>query len=144
MPTIRQTGINPQTEEKLAGTTTKKRPRQSPSHQQHHSNNNNNIPPPPEFIPIRTPSALLARDPHHLSSTLQVSLDSIHKLRSSVAECVVLDPYIGHGGYASEIISTRNFSIKVEKSNNHWKLNSQAMMTFVNFNQTAIKDDHCH
>src|SRR5210317_1834311 len=103
MPTIRQTGINPQTEEKLAGTTTKKRPRQSPN--QHHNNNNNNNNP-PEFIPIRTPSALLARDPHHLSSTLQVSLDSIHKLRSSVAECVVLDPYIGHGGYASEVIST--------------------------------------
>ena len=104
MPTIRQTGINPQTEEKLTGITTKKRPRQSPNNHQHNSSNNN--PPPPEFIPIRTPSALLARDPHHLSSTLQVSLDSIHKLRSSVAECVVLDPYIGHGGYASEVIST--------------------------------------
>ena len=109
MPTIRQTGINPQTEEKLAGTTTtKKRPRQSPNQPQQQQQHTNPPTPTPEFIPIRTPSALLARDPHHLSSTLQVSLDSIHKLRSSVAECVVLDPYIGHGGYVSEIISTVN------------------------------------
>jgi hypothetical protein len=90
MPTMRQTGINPQTEQKLSGT---KRP----------SSSNNSSSECGLFIPIRTPSALLARDPHHLSSSLEVSLESIQNLRSTIAECVVLDPYIGHGGRAVEI-----------------------------------------
>ncbi|KAK1739158.1 DNA repair protein RAD51D [Skeletonema marinoi] len=85
MPTMRQTGINPETHEKLCGTKRALSPSSS-------------------FVPIRTPSALLARDPHQLSSSLQVSLDSIKKLRSTVAECVVMDPFVGHGGRAAEIM----------------------------------------
>lgn len=88
MPTLRQAGISPQTEKNLAGTVT----------------HNNKRPHQEVFIPIRTPSALLSRDPMHLSSTLQVSLDNIRQLRSSVAEFVISDPFIGHGGRANEII----------------------------------------
>ncbi|KAL7494047.1 hypothetical protein ACHAWT_002813 [Skeletonema menzelii] len=87
MPTMRQTGINAQTHQKLSGT-------KRCSHSSSSSS----------FVPIRTPSALLARDPHQLSSSLQVSLSSIQQLRSTVAECVVLDPFVGHGGRAAEII----------------------------------------
>eukprot|EP00574_Skeletonema_japonicum_P008849 CAMPEP_0201736472 /NCGR_PEP_ID=MMETSP0593-20130828/39942_1 /ASSEMBLY_ACC=CAM_ASM_000672 /TAXON_ID=267983 /ORGANISM="Skeletonema japonicum, Strain CCMP2506" /LENGTH=111 /DNA_ID=CAMNT_0048230239 /DNA_START=62 /DNA_END=394 /DNA_ORIENTATION=+ len=85
MPTMRQTGINPQTHQKLCGSNNNKRPSST------------------SFIPIRTPSALLARDPHQLSTSLQTSLHSIQHLRSAVAECIVCDRFVGHAGRAMEI-----------------------------------------
>ena len=93
---MRQTGINPQTEQKLSGT--KRRSSSS-------TNSDGGKAVSIIIVPIRTPSALLARDPYQLSSTLEVSLDSIKQLRSTVAECVVCDPIVGHGGRALEIIN---------------------------------------
>jgi len=53
------------------------------------------------FIPIRTPSALLSRDPIQLSSSLSTSLATIKHIRGNTANSII---HIGHGIQAEEII----------------------------------------
>ncbi len=59
----------------------------------------------PIHIPIRTPSALLSRDPAQLSSSLNQPLNFIKNVRASVADAIIMDPDSGHGGSAAETVA---------------------------------------
>jgi len=119
MPTLRQVNIHPQTQERLSSGLKRKRSTTSPS-----SGANNCIDRPLEntaaaaaaaaasavsssaaalFVPIRTPSALLSRDPIKLSTDLNTSLHNIHTLRSNVAREIILNPYSGHARHAADV-----------------------------------------
>jgi len=56
-------------------------------------------------VPIRTPSALLSRDPAQLSSSLNQPLNFIKNVRASVADAIIMDPNSGHGGSAAETVA---------------------------------------
>jgi hypothetical protein len=47
------------------------------------------------YIPIHTPSALLSRNPHQLTSHLSVSLDNLKCIRAGVADALLADETIG-------------------------------------------------
>ena len=120
MPTLRQVSIHPQTLERLSSGIKRKRSNTSSS-----SGTNNCIEPPPDddndnsfsaavaasasasgtalFVPIRTPSALLSRDPAILSADLNTSLRNIHTLRVSVAREIISNPYSGHERHATDV-----------------------------------------
>jgi hypothetical protein len=120
MPTLRQVSIHPQTLERLSSGIKRKRSNTSSS-----SGTNNCIEPPPDddndnsssaaaaasasasgaalFVPIRTPSALLSRDPAKLSADLNTSLRNIHTLRVSVAREIISNPYSGHERHATDV-----------------------------------------
>ncbi len=109
MPTLRQVNIHPQTLERISSGIKRKR-------------TNNCIEPPTDsdydnnpaaasasasgaalFVPIRTPSALLSRDPTKLSTDLDTSLRNIHTLRASVAREIISNPYSGHARHAADV-----------------------------------------
>ncbi|KAL7551683.1 hypothetical protein ACHAWF_014867 [Thalassiosira exigua] len=54
-------------------------------------------------VPVRTPSALLARDPAQLAAALGTSLDRVKALRAEAAEGIICDEGVGHGGDAREV-----------------------------------------
>ncbi|KAL7433354.1 hypothetical protein ACHAXH_005529 [Discostella pseudostelligera] len=119
MPTLRQVNIHPQTQERLSSGVKRKRSSTSSSS----SGANNCIDRPLEnsnaaaasassasaasasalFVPIRTPSALLSRDPFKLSTDLNTSLHNIHTLRASVAREIISNPYSGHARHAADV-----------------------------------------
>jgi hypothetical protein len=120
MPTLRQVNIHPRTRERLSSGHKRKRSI-SPSSSSLAANNCNE--PPPDnvapaavalasavatsssasFVPIRTPSALLSRDPAKLSTDLNTSVRNIHVLREGVAREIISNPYSGHARHASEV-----------------------------------------
>ena len=124
MPTLRQVNIHPRTRERLSSGHKRKR-LISPSSSSLDANNNCNEPPPENvapaaaavaaasamavaassalFVPIRTPSALLSRDPTKLSTDLNTSLRNIHTLRAGVAREIISNPYSGHARHAAEV-----------------------------------------
>src|SRR5210317_1659441 len=124
MPTLRQLNIHPQTQERLSEgggggikrkrslsevndpneTVTSTQPR-PPSFIATAKPSSASLPTSSSFAPIRTPSALLSRDPTQLSSALGTSIKNIKNIRSHVSTGIISDPYVGHGGYAAEIIS---------------------------------------
>mmetsp|Transcript_46266 Transcript_46266/g.97221 ORF Transcript_46266/g.97221 Transcript_46266/m.97221 type:complete len:165 (+) Transcript_46266:155-649(+) len=48
-------------------------------------------------VVARTPSAVLSRDPHRLSSAIGFSLNKVHAIRTNVAAVIIYDAHIGHG-----------------------------------------------
>lgn len=56
-------------------------------------------------VPIRTPSALLSRDPAQLSSSLNQPLNFVKNVRASVADAIIMDPNSGHGWSAAETVA---------------------------------------
>ena len=125
MPTLRQLNIHPQTQERLSeggGGGINKRKRSLSELNDPNETVTSTQPRPPSFIatakssssaslstssfaPIKTPSALLSRDPTQLSSALGASIKNIKKIRSHVSSGIISDPYVGHGGYADEIVA---------------------------------------
>lgn len=91
MPTLHQIGISTPTREKLAGI---KRP---------HPDDETSNTKASSFVPIRTASSLLSRNPHQLCRLLDVSLDNLKTIRAGVADALVADETTGHSGVA-EII----------------------------------------
>jgi len=133
MPTLQQLNIDTETQEKLStgGGGVKKR-KQHPSSSSSAANNNNEVvklsphntkkkhwsPPKPKssnstnttksqqhYAPIKTPSALLSRNPTQLSTSLQTSLTTIKTLRNNAAIEIINNDYIGHGKQCEEIIN---------------------------------------
>lgn len=112
MPTLRQVNIHPQTREKLSSGLKRKSSTLSSS-----SSTSNCIELPTDndknpaaaslgvssFVPIRTPSALLSRDPTKLSTDLNTSLHDIHTLRVSVAREIISNSYSGHARNAADV-----------------------------------------
>lgn len=101
MPTLDQIGIPRETRERLAGI---KRPRPNaeatPSGE---PNGDEDISGGANFVPIKTPSALLSRNPHQLCSLLNVSIDSLKTIRAGVADALIADETTGHSGCAEVI-----------------------------------------
>jgi len=128
MPTLQQLNIDTETQEKLStgggGIKRKLHPSSSSSAA---SNNNEQVklsphntkkkhwsPPKPKsnstttsnthYAPIKTPSALLSRNPTQLSNALQTSLTTIKSIRNNAAIEIINNDYIGHGKQCEEII----------------------------------------
>ena len=99
MPTFRQIGIPRETRDKLAGI---KRPRPDDETSSSRASNSqeDNI---SNFAPIKTPSALLSRNPHQLCSLLEVSIESLKTIRAGVADALIADETTGHSGCAEVI-----------------------------------------
>ena len=57
------------------------------------------------YAPIKTPSALLSRNPTQLSNSLSTSLTTIKLLRNNAAIEIINNDYIGHGKQSEEIIN---------------------------------------
>ena len=57
------------------------------------------------YAPIKTPSALLSRNPTQLSTSLQTSLTTIKSIRNNAAIEIINNEYIGHGKLSEEIIN---------------------------------------
>jgi len=105
MPTLHQFGITTLTHDKLAGI---KRRRsndtlETPNCHADVSSPTNDSSGRDNFVPTKTPSALLSRDPHQLCRLLNVSLDSLKTIRAGVADALIADESTGHSGCA-EII----------------------------------------
>ena len=151
MPTLQQLNIDTETQEKLStgGGGIKKR-KLHPSSSA--ASNNNEIvklsphntkkkhwsPPKPKsnsssttntqqrYAPIKTPSALLSRNPTQLSNSLQTSLHNIKSIRNNAANEIINNDYIGHGKQCEEIINcvsryciANNDDINDQISNKH-------------------------
>jgi len=130
MPTLQQLNIDTDTQEKLStgGGGIKKRKQHQSSSAANNNNNNEQVksphntkkkhwsPPKPKsnsittintqqyYAPIKTPSALLSRNPTQLSNSLQTSLSTIKLLRNNAANEIIHNDYIGHGKQCEEII----------------------------------------
>ena len=116
MPTLRQLNIHPQTQKRLSegGGGGIKRKRSISELNEPNETVTSTQPRPPSFIataksssssaslssssssfaPIRTPSALLSRDPTQLSSALWTSIQDIKNIRSHVSTGIISDPYV--------------------------------------------------
>jgi len=135
MPTLQQLNVDTETQEKLStgGGGIKRKLHQSSSAAAAASNSNNNeqvklspqyntkkkhwSPPKPksncttntntqqQYAPIKTPSALLSRNPIQLSTSLQTSLHNIKTIRNNAAIEIINNDYIGHEKQCEEIIS---------------------------------------
>ena len=131
MPTLQQLNIDTETQEKLStgsgGVGIKKR-KQHPSSSSaaannevvklspHNTKKKHWSPPKPksnstttsntqqQYAPIKTPSALLSRNPTQLSNSLQTSLYNIKSIRNNAAIEIINNDYIGHGKQSEEII----------------------------------------
>ncbi|KAL7540652.1 hypothetical protein ACHAXR_012732 [Thalassiosira sp. AJA248-18] len=111
MPTFRQINVHPQTQERLSGLKRKHTSsdgndlhEDAPAGSQHPSASaatSASL----AFAAIRTPSALLSRDPTQLSTALGAPLENIKEIRASVAEGIIYDPHVGHGGHAAELVA---------------------------------------
>jgi len=132
MPTLQQLNIDTETQEKLStggGGGIKRKHHPSSSSTAAASNNNEIVklsphntkkkhwsPPKPKssnsnttisqqhYAPIKTPSALLSRNPIQLSTSLQTSLSTIKSIRNNAAIAIINNDYIGHGKQCEEII----------------------------------------
>jgi len=126
MPTLQQLNIDTETQEKLStgGGGIKKRklhPSSSNNNEQvkspHNTKKKHWSPPKPKsnstttsntqqrYAPIKTPSALLSRNPTQLSNSLQTSLHNIKSIRNNAAIEIINNEYIGHGKQCEEIIN---------------------------------------
>lgn len=91
MPTLRQIHISQETRDQLAGTK-RARPNDTTSSIS-------------TFVPIRTASALLSRDPRQLALTLDAPLGNVKNLRAGVADSLISDPFVGHADHAAEVVA---------------------------------------
>ncbi|KAL7480613.1 hypothetical protein ACHAW6_006292 [Cyclotella cf. meneghiniana] len=57
----------------------------------------------PFFLPITTPSALLARNPLHLSYAVDVPLETLKTIRGDAARALLSDPFAGHSRRPAQI-----------------------------------------
>ena len=132
MPTLQQLNIDTETQEKLSigSAGVKRKQHQSSSSTAAASNNNEEVklsphntkkkhwsPPKPKssnsttttnthhYAPIKTPSALLSRNPTELSTSLSTSLHNIKSIRNNAAIEIINNEYIGHGKQCEEIIN---------------------------------------
>ncbi|KAL3782077.1 hypothetical protein ACHAW5_000698 [Stephanodiscus triporus] len=115
MPSLRNMNVHPRMRDRLSSRIDerRKRPRSSSSSSLDAKDvrtqpEDDAAPPPPPpptpFAPVRTPSALLSRDPAILSSSIGVSLEDVMDVRASVALGIICDPHGGHGRQAAEAI----------------------------------------
>jgi len=126
MPTLQQLNIDTETQEKLStgggGIKRKKHPSSSSAaanneqvKSPHNTKKKHWSPPKPKsnstttksqqyYAPIKTPSALLSRNPTQLSNSLQTSLTAIKSIRNNAANEIIYNDYIGHGKQSEEII----------------------------------------
>lgn len=112
MPTLHQIGISSPTREKLARA---KRPRPDEDIPTSTRNTDKN-----SFVPIRTPSSLLSRNPHQLCRLLDVSLDNLKTIRAGVADAIVADETTGHSDVA-EIIHAVEGRFAADFANNNFE-----------------------
>jgi len=153
MPTLQQLNIDTETQEKLStggGGGIKRKHHPSSSSTAAASNNNEEVklsphntkkkhwsPPKPKFsnstttksqqhyAPIKTPSALLSRNPIQLSTSLQTSLSTIKSIRNNAAIEIINNDYIGHGKQCEEIINcVSRYCIANNDDINDQRLNS--------------------
>ena len=94
MPTLQQLQVSNSIREELAGI------------KRSHPNSSSEQEPPPNasaFVPIKTPSALLSRDPQQLAIALNCPLQNLKDIRSSVADALIVDPFVGHSDRPCEV-----------------------------------------